>query len=131
MRRLLALGLCLALLCPAALAAEGEELWTRTEGDGSYVTVRLPCPEGADMMWQEQQRLSVRYADTGETVALVSGYNWEGFLFATVPSAEAARPLEICLAEEHRFPDCVTAWEDGSEFYDAPSGADAQSRRRR
>ena len=125
MRRLLALGLCLALLCPAALAAEGEELWTRTEGDGSYVTVRLPCPEGADMMWQEQQRLSVRYADTGETVALVSGYNWEGFLFATVPSAEAARPLEICLTEEHQFPDCMTTWEDGSEFYDAPSGADA------
>ena len=93
-------------------------------GDGSYVTVRLPYPEGADMTWQERQRLSVRYADTGETVALVSGYNWEGFLFATVPAAEAARPLEICLAEEHRFPDCVTAW-DGSEIYDPPSGADA------
>ena len=125
MRSLLALGLCLALLCPAAGAAEGEELWTRTEGDGSYVTVRLPCPEGADMTWQELQRLSVRYAGTGETVPLVSGYNWEGFLFATVPAAEAERPLEVFQAEEHRFPDCVTAWEDGSEFYDAPSGADA------
>ena len=39
MRRMIALGLCLALLCPAVLAAEGEEsLWRRMEGNGSYVT---------------------------------------------------------------------------------------------
>ena len=41
MKRLLALTLCLALLCPAALAAEGEELWQRTEPGGNYVTIRL------------------------------------------------------------------------------------------
>ena len=67
MKRLLALGLCLALLCPAAGAADGrtDGRWTRTEGNGSYVTVRLHCPEGAELDWMDSRRLSVRYADTG------------------------------------------------------------------
>lgn len=124
MKRLLALGLCLALLCPAAGAANGTKdgLWTRTEGDGSYVTVRLHCPEGAELSWTDSRRLSVRYADTGEPVGLTSNLLWGEWLFATVPADQADRPLEVFLGEEYRFPDCITYWED-LELYEEYYGA--------
>ena len=122
-KRLLALGLCLALLCPAAGAAEREaDLWTRMEGDGTYVTVRLPCPDGAELSWSDSRRLSVRYADTGEPVGLTSGLQWGEWLFATVPADQADRPLEVFLGEEHYFPDCLTYWED-LELYEEYYGA--------
>ena len=122
MKRLLTLALCLALLCPAA-AAEGEEaLWTRTEGDGSYVTIRLPCPQGEELDWSERQWLAVRYADTGEPVPLTSDYQ-RGFLFATVPAEDANRPLEAFQGEEHHFPDCTTVWQ-GHAYYDEPGGTE-------
>ena len=123
MKRLLTLALCLALLCPAAAAAEGEEaLWTRTEGDGSYVTIRLPCPQGEELDWSERQWLAVRYADTGEPVPLTSDYQ-RGFLFATVPAEDANRPLEAFQGEEHHFPDCTTVWQ-GHAYYDEPGGTE-------
>ena len=123
MKRLLTLALCLALLCPAAAAAEGEEaLWTRTEGDGSYVTIRLPCPQGEELDWSERQWLAVRYADTGEPVPLTSDYQ-RGFLFATVPAEDAGRPLEAFQGEEHHFPDCTTVWQ-GHAYYDEPGGTE-------
>ena len=123
MRRMIALGLCLALLCPAVLAAEGEEtLWRRVEGNGSYVTLRVPCPEGAELGWPESRRLSVRYADTGEPVGLTSDLMWGEWIFATVPADQAGRPLEAFLGEEHRFPDCITYWED-VELYEEYYGA--------
>lgn len=122
MKRMLAASLILALLGPAALAAGPEEdLWSRKEGDGSYVTVRVPYPEGEELNWSEQTRLLVRYADTGEPVALTSDY-WLGSLFATVPAAEAGRPLEVVRGEEHRFPDCITVWNE-REYYEEPVGA--------
>ena len=46
MKRILALGLCLALLCPAARAAEEAKGWSRSEPGGDYVTLRVPCPQG-------------------------------------------------------------------------------------
>ena len=63
----------------------------------------------------------MRYADTGEPVPLTSDYQ-QGWLFATVPAAEAERPLEVFQGEEHRFPDCITVWK-GHEYYNDPSGA--------
>ena len=123
MKRLLALGLCLALLCPAALAAEETEPWKRTELGGNYVTVRLPYPAGEEMDWTDTQRLLVRYADTGEPVALTSDYQ-RGWLFATLPAKEAERPLEVYVGEEHRFPDCVEVWQDHSYYY-PPGGTEA------
>ena len=88
MKRILALGLCLALLCPAARAAEGAKGWSRSEPGGDYVTLRVPCPQGEALDWSEQTLLAVRYADTGEPVPLTSDYQ-QGWLFATVPAAEA------------------------------------------
>lgn len=47
-------------------AAEPEQaLWTRSEGDGDYVTIRVPCPEGEQLSWAQTRKLCVRYADTG------------------------------------------------------------------
>ena len=46
MKRILELGLCLALLCPAARAAEEAKGWSRSEPGGDYVTLRGPCPQG-------------------------------------------------------------------------------------
>ncbi|MFQ7855232.1 MAG: hypothetical protein ACLRIS_08970 [Flavonifractor plautii] len=91
MKRILALGLCLALLCPAARAAEEAKGWSRSEPGGDYVTLRVPCPQGEALDWSEQTLLAVRYADTGEPVPLTSDYQ-QGWLFATVPAAEAERP---------------------------------------
>lgn len=121
MKRILALGLCLALLCPAARAAEEAKGWSRSEPGGDYVTLRVPCPQGEALDWSEQTLLAVRYADTGEPVPLTSDYQ-QGWLFATVPAAEAERPLEVFQGEEHRFPDCITVWK-GHEYYNDPSGA--------
>ena len=121
MKRILAAVISLTLLCPAALAAEPEEFWMREEGDGSYVTIRVPCPQGEGVGWAEQQWLSVRYADTKQPVPLTSDYT-EGYLFATVPAADAERPLECFRGEEHRFPDCITVWQ-GREYYNEPGGA--------
>ena len=121
MKRILALGLCLALLCPAARAAEEAKGWSRSEPGGDYVTLRVPCPQGEALDWSEQTLLAVRYADTGEPLPLTSDYQ-QGWLFATVPAAEAERPLEVFQGEEHRFPDCITVWK-GHEYYNDPSGA--------
>ena len=125
MKRLLALGLCMALLCPAAAAARsdlsGQGYWTRVEGEGDYVTLRVPAPEGEEMNWAEQNLLCVRYADTGEPVALTSSYQ-AGYLFATVPAAQSQRPLESFTGEEFRFLDCISVWE-GTEYYTDAWGA--------
>ena len=121
MKRILALGLCLALLCPAARAAEEAKGWSRSAPGGDYVTLRVPCPQGEALDWPEQTLLAVRYADTGEPVPLTSDYQ-QGWLFATVPAAEAERPLEVFQGEEHRFPDCITVLK-GHEYYNDPSGA--------
>ena len=124
MKKLTALCLCLALLCPWALAAEEEQnLWTRTEGDGSYVTIRVPAPEGVGMSWAEYRYLMVRYADTKEPVPLTSDYQ-RGYLFATVPAEQAGRPLEVFQGEEHRFPDCVTVWNDTEYYQEYYGGGD-------
>lgn len=84
MKRILALGLCLALLCPAARAAEEAKGWSRSEPGGDYVTLRVPCPQGEALDWSEQTLLAVRYADTGEPVPLTSDYQ-QGWLFGHRP----------------------------------------------
>ncbi len=124
MKRMLSAVLCLVLLCagPAARAEEPETaLWTRREGDGSYVTVRVPCPQGEKLGWAEVQNLYVRYKDTGEPVALTSQYFRGGWLFATLPSGQAGRELEAAQGAPKRFADHITVWE-GYEYYDAPMG---------
>ena len=85
MKRILALGLCLALLCPAARAAEEAKGWSRSEPGGDYVTLRVPCPQGRPWIGRSRPSLAVRYADTGEPVPLTSDYQ-QGWLFATVPA---------------------------------------------
>lgn len=123
MKRLLALTLCLALLCPTALAAEGEEPWRRTEPGGHYVTIRVPCPEGVGLDWGDRRMLCLRYADTKEPVPLSSDLIWGDALYVTVPAADADRPLEVFLGEEHRFPDCVEVWQ-GHSYYYPPGGTE-------
>ena len=123
MKRVLALTLCLALLCPAALAAEGEELWQRTEPGGNYVTIRLDYSRDEDMDWSMLRRVGVRYADTKEPVPLSSDLAWGEELFATVPVEDADRPLEVFLGEEHQFPDCVEVWQDHAYYY-PPGGTE-------
>ena len=93
-KRIAAALLCLLLCQGTALAADsgGTEAWSRTEGDGSYVTIRVEAEE--DLDWADSRYLAVRYADTGEPVALSSEYQ-DGYLFATVPAEDADRPLEV------------------------------------
>lgn len=124
MKRLLALTLCLALLCPAALAAEGEEQWRRTEPGGHYVTIRLGYTREEDMDWRDTLRMTVRYADTKEPVPLSSDLAWGDELYATVPADEADRPLEAFLGEDHQFSDCVEVWQ-GNSYYYPPGGTEA------
>lgn len=121
-KRLTGLALAVLLMLPASAltAGETEAVWTRPEGDGSYVTVRLPYPEGEYLSWEERQALYVRYADTKEPAALSSGYE-RGDLFATVPGADAGRELEVVRGEPARFADCVAAWGE-YEAYNAPTG---------
>ena len=117
-----AILLSLLLLCQGtALAAkEQDEQWRRTEGDGSYVTVRLKA--GEDLTYSESGRLAVRYADTKEPVPLGSDVvsdvleQQDGFLFATVPASEADRPLEVFSGEE-------PVWTD-LKYPTAPLGTD-------
>lgn len=127
-KRFLCIVLAVLMLMPSSVLAadDTEELWTRTEGDGSYVTIRVSAPEGADMIWSEHQKLSVRYADIKEPVALTSTYK-DGYLFATVPAEEAHRTLEVFMGKPLEFKDCFVQWEyDGKKesFYDAPLGTD-------
>ena len=122
MKRIAAIILCFLLISPMALGvgAPTEELWTRTEPGGHYVTVRVPCPQGSGLSWGEAGQLSLRYADTKTPVPLTSDY-LAGYLFATLPVSEKDRPLEVFQGEEHRFPDCVVQWGD-EQGYDSPAG---------
>ena len=96
--------LLLSTLTPAALAEE-EPLWTREEDGGAYVTIRIPDPADAnDLGWAKARYRAVRYADTKEPVALSSDH-WQGYLFATVPAADAARPLEVFQGERFDWTD--------------------------
>lgn len=127
-KRFISLVLVLLMILPinAMAAEEGEALWTRVEGDGHYVTIRLPYPEGENMIWSQTRYLSVRYADTKSPVALSSEYK-SGYLFATVPTADADRPLEVYMGEPLEFQDCFVYWESEGKkdgYYDAPLGAD-------
>ena len=106
--------LLLSALAPAALAEEAP-LWTRTEGDGAYVTIRIPDPADAnDLGWAKARYRAVRYADTKEPVALSSDH-WMGYLFATVPAEDADRPLEVFQGERFDWTDV--------EYQNEPMGA--------
>lgn len=123
-RRLISLMMAaLLLLSLHALAADGaEESWTRVEGDGDYVTIRIPYPEGDKLSWSQSRYLMVRYADTGEAAALSSEYI-QGYLFVTVPAENAGRPFRVDQGEPLKFRDCIAVWR-GDEYYDGPFGAD-------
>lgn len=121
-QKLLSLLLALTLLCtlslPAAAQDSSDTDWKRTEPGGRYVTRRLVFPEGQELNWAKQQDLVVCYADTGEPVALTSRY-LSGCLFATVPAADANRPLSVVSGTPMQFADEMEAW-----GYDAPLGTD-------
>ena len=115
MKRMTALLTALAL-CPLLLisaAAGEEELWRRVEGEGAYVTVRVPCGAPEDLGWVQSRYLCVRYADTGEPVSLVSEF-YDGWLFATVPASEADRPLEAFQGERFHWTDYPSGGESMS-----------------
>lgn len=115
MRKLLA-ALLVCLLCQGAALAASEDAapsWSRPEGDGSYVTLRVAAADDAQLA--DRENLAVRYADTQEPVALSSFY-LDGYLFATVPAEEADRPLEVFQGEE-------PVWADLDEQYLAAPGA--------
>ena len=114
--RILAMVFLMSLLCQsfalgAALSASAH--WSRTEGDGDYITIRVPVPPS--MQAEGTFQLAVRYADTREPVALSSIY-LDGYLFATVPAAEADRPLEV-------FQGTEPAWTDLAQPYLAVQGS--------
>ncbi len=127
-KKILCFLFAMLLVLPTnVLAAEKtEELWTREEGDGSYVTIRVPYPEGEGMLWSEYSELAVRYADTKEPIPLSGTYR-DGYIFATVPAEDADRRLEVFKGESFDFKDCYVSWtSDGKEigFYDHPLGTD-------
>ena len=127
-KKMLCFLFAMLLVLPTnVLAAEKtEELWTREEGDGSYVTIRVPYPEGEGMLWSEYSELAVRYADTKEPIPLSGTYR-DGYIFATVPAEDADRRLEVFKGESFDFKDCYVSWtSDGKEigFYDHPLGTD-------
>ena len=114
--RILAAVLLVSLLCqgfPLGAAEAADNSWRRAEGDGSYVTIRVPAPSGLQLT--DTFYLSVRYADTQEPVALSSVY-LDGYLFATVPAADADRPLEV-------FQGTQPVWTDLEQQYLAAQGA--------
>ena len=115
-KRITALLLCLLLCGSMALGAgnSGSGDWRRTEGDGSYVTIRVAAEK--DLSYLDSMYLAVRYANTKEPVALTSEYQ-DGYLFATVPAADADRPLEVFQAEE-------PVWTDLEQQYLAAQGAE-------
>ena len=112
--------LSLLLLCQGTvLAAEEQDAqWRRTEGDGSYVTVRLEV-EGE---CSYSGRIAARYADTKEPVALSGSYvsnlfdEEKTYFFVTLPVSEADRPLEIFEGE-------APVWTD-LKYPTAPHGTD-------
>lgn len=116
MKKLLASALACLLLCQGAASAAGGDAgqaWSRPEGDGSYVTIRVPGEP--DMALIDTFDLAVRYADTGEPVALSSAY-LDGYLFATVPAENADRPLEVFRGDD-------PVWTDLREQYLAANGS--------
>lgn len=128
-KRMLGLLLAVLLFLPAQAMAAGksDDAWSRIEGNGKYVTIRLSYPEGDGMLWSQYSRLGVRYADTKEPVALSSEY-LGGYIFATVPARDVNRELEVYLGEPTQFLDCYTSWQSegkAESFYDAPLGSSA------
>lgn len=123
-KSLISFTLAALILLPSRALSAGKtaELWTRSEGDGGYVTVRVPYPEGTEMNWSQYRYLTVCYGDTGEPVALSSEYE-QGYFFATVPAKDAGRSLKVVQSEPRQFLDCITVWRN-EEYYDAPFGAD-------
>ena len=116
MKKLLASALACLLLCQGAASAAGGDAgqaWSRPEGDGSYVTIRVPGEPGMALI--DTFDLAVRYADTGEPVALSSAY-LDGYLFATVPAENADRPLEVFRGDD-------PVWTDLREQYLAANGS--------
>lgn len=116
MKKLLASALACLLLCQGAASAAGgdaSQAWSRPEGDGSYITIRVPGEP--DMALIDTFDLAVRYADTGEPVALSSAY-LDGYLFATVPAENADRPLEVFRGDD-------PVWTDLREQYLAANGS--------
>jgi ABC-type phosphate transport system substrate-binding protein len=125
MRKLISLLLCITLLGGTAVMAAGpeNELWSRTEPGGDFITFRLHHPDSDQLTWAQTMQLTVAYADTDEPVALSSGLKWSEWLFATVPAEDADRPLKVVMGEPARFEDCIKVW-DGHEYDEAPSGTD-------
>ena len=116
MKKLLASALACLLLCQGAASAAGGDAgqaWSRPEGDGSYITIRVPGEPGMALI--DTFDLAVRYADTGEPVALSSAY-LDGYLFATVPAENADRPLEVFRGDD-------PVWTDLREQYLAANGS--------
>jgi len=104
-QRVLWLLCAVFLLCMPVRAAE----WSREEGDGSYITIRVPYAQAADLGWAESRYLGVRYKDTGEAVPLTSDIQFGG-LFVTVPAADKNRSLEVFQGERFPWADCP--WEN-------------------
>ena len=69
-RHILKLLCAVLLLCLPARAAQ----WSRTEGDGSYITVHIPYEQANELSWAQSRYLSVRYRDSGEPVPLTSAW---------------------------------------------------------
>ena len=102
-KRIFAILLCLVmLLSTPALAAE---TWTRTEGEGDYVTIRIPYPQASELGWAQSRYLCVRYKDTGKPLPLTSDIK-SGALFVTVPAEDVGRELEVFQGERFEWADC-------------------------
>lgn len=116
MKRCLALLTLLALLLALPVgAAEAEETpWTRTEGDGSYVTIRIPCPEGNDLL--SASRILLSGDDSLKLLSIdgiapndaaiadgtypLSGYNYIALRADEPEDSPAHRMVEFMLSEQ-------------------------------
>ncbi|MDO4581920.1 MAG: substrate-binding domain-containing protein [Bacillota bacterium] len=108
MKKLLCiLALCLSCWLGFATAALADA------GGEEYVTVSWAYTEDVNLFtWREQLALQARYADDKTPIPLNAYY--DGYMFATIPAANAERPLEAYMAEALVF---IDADEQYYEFF--------------
>ena len=75
-------------------------------GNTDFVTVSIECPDAYDLQdnnYFDYSHLLMRYADDKTPIPLSAVY--DGYIYATVPSENAQRPLEYFVSEEMEFTD--------------------------
>ena len=93
---------CSLLLCLVCLLGFATVALAATGGEG-FITVSWAYPQGEGLTWTEQRALQARYSDDKTPIPLNQYY--DGYMFATIPAANASRSLEAYQAEAMTFAD--------------------------